>query len=110
MTDDLWQVKVWSSDVFKVEIVEGEEQLQELERFSIWSWLQSVLRERHNETTINIGLFSTKTCFKIDTADSTQYTVKPNRSRWKSNLFIHFLVFDRYYAADIIFLSFPYRV
>lgn len=95
-----------SSDVFKVEIVEGEEELQELERFSIWSWLQSLLRERHNETTINISLFSKKTCFKIDPAAKTQYTVKPVRSKWKTNLLIHLLVFDRYCMANMIFFFF----
>lgn len=81
ITDDFWQVKVWSSNVFKVEIVEGEEQLQELDRFSFFGWVQSFLRERHNETTINISLFSKKTCFKIDPADKTRYTVKSVRSK-----------------------------
>ncbi|XP_045911173.1 nuclear envelope integral membrane protein 1 isoform X2 [Micropterus dolomieu] len=68
----------------------GEEELQELERFSVWGWFQSFLRERHNETTINIGLFSKKTCFKIDPADKTQYTVKPMR-KFDIYLFLVFL-------------------
>ncbi|XP_038579101.1 nuclear envelope integral membrane protein 1 [Micropterus salmoides] len=84
------QVKVWSSNVFNVETVEGEEELQELERFSVWGWFQSFLRERHNETTINIGLFSKKTCFKIEPADQTQYTVKPMR-KFDIYLFLVFL-------------------
>lgn len=67
--------------MFKVEIVEGEEKLQELERFSLWSWIQSFLRERHNETTISISLFSKNTCFKIEPANKTQYTVKAIRSK-----------------------------
>ncbi|XP_076597534.1 nuclear envelope integral membrane protein 1 [Chaetodon auriga] len=83
------QVKVWSSNVFKVKIVEGEEELQELDRFSFWNWFQSLLRERHNETTINISLFSKKTCFKIDPADKTQYTIKHLR---KFDIYM-FLVF-----------------
>lgn len=66
--------------------MEGEEKLQELERFTFWGWFQSLLRERHNETTINISLFSKKTCFKIDPADKTHYTVKPVRSKLKTNL------------------------
>lgn len=72
---------MWSSNLFKVEIVEDEEKLQELERFSFWSWFQSLLRERHNETTINISLFSKNTCFKIEPANKSQYTVKPIRSK-----------------------------
>ena len=67
--------------MFKLAIVEGEEDLQELERFSFWSWFQSLLRERHNETTINIGLFSKNTCFKIDPSEKTKYTVKALRSK-----------------------------
>ncbi|XP_034392613.1 nuclear envelope integral membrane protein 1 isoform X2 [Cyclopterus lumpus] len=84
------QVKVWSSNVFKVETVVGEEELQELDRFSVWGWFQSLLRERHNETTININLFSKKTCFKIDPADKTKYTVKPLR-KFDIYLFLVFL-------------------
>ncbi|KAJ4919841.1 hypothetical protein JOQ06_023058 [Pogonophryne albipinna] len=80
------QVKVWSSNVFKVQMAEGEEELQELERFSVWSWMQSLLRERQNETTINIGLFSKKTCFKIDPAGETSFTVKALRSEWEPHM------------------------
>ncbi|KAK9515195.1 hypothetical protein VZT92_025861 [Zoarces viviparus] len=84
------QVKVWSSNVFKVEIVSGEEELQELDRFSVWGWFQSLLRERHNETTININLFSKETCFKVDPVDRTKYTVKPLR-KFDIYLFLVFL-------------------
>uniref|UniRef100_A0A3Q3WSL7 Uncharacterized protein n=1 Tax=Mola mola TaxID=94237 RepID=A0A3Q3WSL7_MOLML len=84
------QVKVWSSNLFKVEIVEGEEKLQDLERFSLWSWIQSFLRERHNETTISISLFSKNTCFKIEPANKTQYTVKAIR-RFDIYLFLVFI-------------------
>ncbi|TNN57240.1 Nuclear envelope integral membrane protein 1 [Liparis tanakae] len=81
---------VWSSNVFKVETAAGEEELQELDRFSVWGWFQGLLRERHNETTINIHLFSKKTCFKIDPADDTKYTVKPLR-KFDIYLFLVFL-------------------
>ncbi|KAM9351029.1 nuclear envelope integral membrane protein 1 [Symphorus nematophorus] len=91
------QVKVWSSNVFKVDTVEGEEELQELDRFSFWGWFQSLLRERRNETTINISLFSKKTCFKIDPADKTPYTIKPVR---KFDIYL-FLVF---FAGMLLFL------
>lgn len=67
--------------MFKVVIVAGEEQLQDLERFSIWGWFQSLLHERYNETTINISLFSKKTCFKIEPVKDSQYTVKCIRSK-----------------------------
>ncbi|XP_072305297.1 nuclear envelope integral membrane protein 1 [Eucyclogobius newberryi] len=84
------QVRVWSSKQFKVHTVDDEEQLQELERWSVWGWVQSWLREKHNETSINIHLFSKKTCIKIDPADRTEYTVKPLR-RFDIYLFLVFL-------------------
>ncbi|XP_056241458.1 nuclear envelope integral membrane protein 1 [Seriola aureovittata] len=84
------QIKIWSSSMFKVETVEGEEELEGLDRFSFWGWFQSLLRERHNETTINISLFSKKTCFKIDPIERTQYTVKPVR-KFDIYLFLVFL-------------------
>ncbi|KAL6119521.1 nemp1 [Pungitius sinensis] len=84
------QVQVWSSNVFKVETVAGEEELQDLDRFSIWGWFQSLLRERHNETTININLFSKEMCFKVDPADQIEYTVKPLR-KFDIYLFLVFL-------------------
>uniref|UniRef100_A0A4W6FAU2 Nuclear envelope integral membrane protein 1 n=1 Tax=Lates calcarifer TaxID=8187 RepID=A0A4W6FAU2_LATCA len=73
-----------------VETVEGEEELQQLDRFSFWNWFQGLLRERQNETTININLFSKKTCFKIDPSDKTSYTIKPLR-RFDIYLFLVFL-------------------
>lgn len=77
---------MWSSKVFKVETVEGEEELQELEHFSVKSWFQSFLREQHNETFININLFSKLTCFKVDPTAGAQYTVKSIRSKWETNV------------------------
>ncbi|XP_061827582.1 nuclear envelope integral membrane protein 1 [Nerophis lumbriciformis] len=84
------QVRVWSLKVFKVETVGDEEELQELERFTIWNWFQSLLREGHNETTINIHLFSKKTCFKIEPTDKTVYNVKSLR-KFDIYLFLIFL-------------------
>uniref|UniRef100_A0A673CTU5 Nuclear envelope integral membrane protein 1 n=1 Tax=Sphaeramia orbicularis TaxID=375764 RepID=A0A673CTU5_9TELE len=84
------QVRVSSSKLFKVQTVDDEERLQELERFSFWGWFQGWLRERHNETSINISLFSKKTCFRVDPADKTQYTVKSLR-KFDIYLFLVFL-------------------
>ncbi|XP_057717513.1 nuclear envelope integral membrane protein 1 [Corythoichthys intestinalis] len=84
------QVRIWSSNVFKVEMVQDEEELQQLERFSLWNWLQNLLREGHNETTINIHLFSNRTCFKIEPSDD-DYTVKSIR-KFDIYLFLVFLL------------------
>ncbi|XP_061529862.1 nuclear envelope integral membrane protein 1 isoform X1 [Phycodurus eques] len=85
------QVRIWSSKVFKAETVQGEEELLQLERFTVWSWLQNLLHEGHNETTINIHLFSKKTCFKVEPSDKTKYTVKSLR-KFDIYLFLVFLV------------------
>lgn len=90
-------VRVWSSTVFKVVTVEGEEKLQDLDRFSFWSWFQGFLREKHNETTINVDLYSKKTCFKVDPAEQTPYTVKAMR-KFDIYLFLVFL------AGALLFL------
>ncbi|XP_029911517.1 nuclear envelope integral membrane protein 1 [Myripristis murdjan] len=85
------QVQVWSSKQLKVEIAGDEEKLRELERFSLWGLIQHFMREKYNETTVSIGLFSKKTCFKIYPADrNTPYTVKPIR-KFDIYLFLVFL-------------------
>uniref|UniRef100_W5KD71 Nuclear envelope integral membrane protein 1 n=1 Tax=Astyanax mexicanus TaxID=7994 RepID=W5KD71_ASTMX len=84
------QVQVWSSKELKVTVVNDEEDLEELEHFSIWGLVQYFVRERTNETTVSVSLFSPKTCFRVDPSDSrTLYTVKPSR---KYDIFL-FLVF-----------------
>ncbi|KAM9751334.1 nuclear envelope integral membrane protein 1 [Menidia menidia] len=84
------QVKIWSSKPFKVETAEGEEELQELDQFSVWGWFQNLLREGHNETSINISLFSKKMCFKVYPTETTPYSVKPIR-RFDIYLFLVFV-------------------
>uniref|UniRef100_A0A3P8X3T0 Nuclear envelope integral membrane protein 1 n=1 Tax=Cynoglossus semilaevis TaxID=244447 RepID=A0A3P8X3T0_CYNSE len=84
------QIKVWSSGVFKVITVEGEDELQELERFSVWTWFRGLLLERYNETTITINLFSKNTCFRVDPSGDSQYTIKPLR-KFDIYLFLVFL-------------------
>ncbi|KAK7884409.1 hypothetical protein WMY93_027532 [Mugilogobius chulae] len=91
------RIKVSSSKQFKVHTVDDEDQLQELERWSVWGLLQSWLREKHNKTSININLFSKKTCFKIEPSDRTEYTIKYLR-QFDVYLFLVFL------AGGLLFL------
>ncbi|CAN9515465.1 unnamed protein product [Ophioblennius macclurei] len=84
------QVKVWSKSVFKVVTVEGEEELNQLDRFSVLGWFQGLLREKHNETSINVHLYKKKICFKVDPASKNPYTVKPVR-KFDYYLFFVFL-------------------
>ncbi|KAG5838145.1 hypothetical protein ANANG_G00220670 [Anguilla anguilla] len=71
------QIQVHSSRELKVTVVQDEEELQELEHFSMWTLVQYFMREHSNETVVDVGLFSTKTCFRVDPADSrAKYTVR----------------------------------
>ncbi|XP_023690613.1 nuclear envelope integral membrane protein 1 [Paramormyrops kingsleyae] len=85
------QIRVCSSKQFKLMVVQDEEELQELEYLSIWNLMQLLLRERSNETTIDISLFRAKTCFRVDPVDHENlYTVKVMR-RFDIYLFSVFL-------------------
>ncbi|KAJ8390486.1 hypothetical protein AAFF_G00102830 [Aldrovandia affinis] len=71
------QIQVCSSKDLKVTVVRDEEELQELEHFSVWTLVRYFTREHSNETTISVSLFSTKTCFRVDPTDlNINYTVK----------------------------------
>ncbi|XP_066528157.1 nuclear envelope integral membrane protein 1 [Hoplias malabaricus] len=97
------QVQVWSSKELKVTVVKDEEELQELEHFSIWSLVQHFIRERTNETSVSVSLFSEKTCFRVDPSDSrTLYTVKPSR---KFDIYMFFVFLSGvllYFFADTL--------
>ncbi|KPP75112.1 transmembrane protein 194A-like, partial [Scleropages formosus] len=85
------QIQVCSSKEFKVQVVQDEEELQELEYLSFWGVVQFFLHEHSNETTIDVNLFSTKTCFRVNPSDpETLYAVKVMR-RIDIYLFLVFL-------------------
>lgn len=71
------QVKVWSSDWFRVKIVDEEDHQQEVESFVLWRWFQRCLNEQHKEASIGISLSNKKTCFRIDPSTNGHYTLKP---------------------------------
>ncbi|XP_067303321.1 nuclear envelope integral membrane protein 1 [Pseudorasbora parva] len=86
------QVRVWSTTKLKVTVVNDEQDLQELEHFSIWKLVQYFVREQTNETTVSVSLFTNKTCFRVDPSDAyTLYTVQPSR-HFDIYLFLVFLV------------------
>ncbi|XP_078057363.1 nuclear envelope integral membrane protein 1 [Mustelus asterias] len=67
---EIWtriQIRVNSSEKFKVKQVDDE---KELEAPGVWNWIvesaASMLKEKVNETYINIDLFSNKTCFQVE--------------------------------------------
>ncbi|XP_045645512.1 nuclear envelope integral membrane protein 1 [Ursus americanus] len=92
---DVWtriQIRVNSSKLVRVTQVENEEKLKELEQFSIWNFFSSFLKEKLNDTYVNVGLYSTKTCLKVEIIEEdTQYDVVVIR-RFDPKLFFIFLL------------------
>ncbi|XP_049639617.1 nuclear envelope integral membrane protein 1 isoform X1 [Suncus etruscus] len=92
---DIWtriQIRVNSSKLVRVTQVDSEEKLKELEQFSIWNFFSSFLKEKLNDTYVNVGLYSTKTCLKVDILeDNTKYSVIVTR-KFDSRLFLVFLL------------------
>lgn len=82
---DIWtriQIRVNSSRLVRVTQVENEEKLKELEQFSIWNFFSSFLKEKLNDTYVNVGLYSTKTCLKVEIIEKdTKYSVIVIRSK-----------------------------
>ncbi|XP_006859659.1 PREDICTED: transmembrane protein 194A [Chrysochloris asiatica] len=92
---DIWtrmQIRINSSKLVRVTQVENEEKLKELEQFSVWNFFSSFLKEKLNDTYVNVGLYSTKTCFRVDiTEKDTNYSVIVIR-RFDPKLFLVFLL------------------
>ncbi|XP_007467859.1 PREDICTED: transmembrane protein 194A [Lipotes vexillifer] len=92
---DIWtqiQIRVNSSKLVRVTQVENEEKLKELEQFSIWNFFSSFLKEKLNDTYVNVGLYSTKTCLKVEIIEEdTKYSVTVTR-RFDPKLFLIFLL------------------
>ncbi|XP_016080038.1 PREDICTED: nuclear envelope integral membrane protein 1 isoform X2 [Miniopterus natalensis] len=92
---DIWtriQIRVNSSKLVRVTQAENEEKLKELEQFSVWNFFSSFLKEKLNDTYVNLGLYSTKTCLKVEiTEEDTKYSVTVTR-RFDPKLFLVFLL------------------
>lgn len=67
------QIRVNSSRMIWVTQVDSEE---ELGKSSVWSFLSSFLKEKLNDTSIDVDLYSKKTCFKVELLeDGTVYCI-----------------------------------
>lgn len=67
------QIRVNSSRMIRVTQVGSEE---ELEQFSVWSVVFSFLKEKLNDTSIDVDLYSNKTCLKVELLETgTEYCV-----------------------------------
>ncbi|XP_066063562.1 nuclear envelope integral membrane protein 1 isoform X2 [Chamaea fasciata] len=88
--NDIWtrtQIRVTSNRMIRVTQVDSEE---ELEKFSLWNAVFSLLRGKLNDTSIDVDLYSNKTCLKVELLEpGTNYTVVLFR-RFDPKLFLVF--------------------
>ncbi|XP_029450731.1 nuclear envelope integral membrane protein 1 isoform X2 [Rhinatrema bivittatum] len=91
---DSWikvQIRVASVKMIRVTQVESEEKLKELEQFNIWSILSSLLKEKLNDTIINVDIYSNETCLKVYPAEqNTAYSITCSRG-FDPKLFLIFM-------------------
>ncbi|NWH56789.1 NEMP1 protein, partial [Geococcyx californianus] len=89
---DVWtrmQIRVNSSQMIRVTQVDSEE---ELEKFNMWSMVFSFLKEKLNDTSIDVDLYSNKTCLKVELMEpGTKYSVILFR-RFDPKLFLVFFL------------------
>ncbi|NXV56755.1 NEMP1 protein, partial [Molothrus ater] len=93
--NDVWtrtQIRVTSRRMIRVTQVDSEE---ELEKFSLWNVVLSFLRGKLNNTSIDVDLYSNKTCLKVELLepDTTYSVVLLRRTSPLSQIF--------YYSAGI---------
>lgn len=70
--NDIWtkmQIRVNSSRMIRVTLVDSEQKLKELEEFNVWSFMYSFMKEQLNDTYINIDLYSNETCIAVHLDD-----------------------------------------
>uniref|UniRef100_A0A8C5IFJ1 Nuclear envelope integral membrane protein 1 n=1 Tax=Junco hyemalis TaxID=40217 RepID=A0A8C5IFJ1_JUNHY len=90
--NDVWtrtQIRVTSDRMLRVTQVDSEE---ELEKFSLWNVVFSFLRGKLNDTSIDVDLYSNKTCLKVELLEpGTRYNVTLSR-RFDPKLFLVFFL------------------
>ncbi|XP_014748002.1 PREDICTED: nuclear envelope integral membrane protein 1 [Sturnus vulgaris] len=90
--NDIWtrtQIRINSSRMIRVTQVDSEE---ELEKFSVWNMVFSFLRGKLNDTSIDVDLYSNKTCLKVELLEpSTTYSVLLFR-RFDPKMFLVFFL------------------
>ncbi|XP_069735545.1 nuclear envelope integral membrane protein 1 [Phaenicophaeus curvirostris] len=89
---DVWtrmKIRVNSSRIIRVTQVDSEE---ELDKFNMWNVVSSFLKEKLNDTSIDVDLYSNKTCLKVELLEpSTEYSVILFR-RFDPKLFLVFFL------------------
>ncbi|PKK17453.1 nuclear envelope integral membrane protein 1 [Columba livia] len=100
---DVWtrtQIRINSSRMIRVTQVDSEE---ELEQFSVWNDVFFFLKEKLNDTSIDVDLYSNKTCLKVELLEAgTTYHVVLFR-RFDPKLFlVFFLGLLLFFCGDML--------
>ncbi|KAM4796035.1 nuclear envelope integral membrane protein 1 [Rhinophrynus dorsalis] len=93
--NDIWtkvQIRVNSTKMIRVTQVESEEKLKEMESFNIFGFFSTFIKEKLNDTYINVDLHTNKTCIKVHVNEAdTDYSVTLYRG-FDPKLFLVFLI------------------
>ncbi|NWI26514.1 NEMP1 protein, partial [Sula dactylatra] len=100
---DIWtrmQIRVNSSQMIRVTQVDSEE---ELENWNMWNVVLSFLKEKLNDTSIDVDFYSNKTCLQVELVDAdTTYCVVLFR-RFDPKLFlVFFLGLLLFFCGDML--------
>ncbi|XP_043939590.1 nuclear envelope integral membrane protein 1 [Protopterus annectens] len=60
------QIRIRSSRSFKVTLLENKEKLKEMEQFSFWNLITTLMKDKLNDTSVTVDLFSNETCFMVE--------------------------------------------
>uniref|UniRef100_A0A8D2M0Q4 Transmembrane protein 194A n=1 Tax=Zonotrichia albicollis TaxID=44394 RepID=A0A8D2M0Q4_ZONAL len=94
------QIRVTSDRMLRVTQVDSEE---ELEKFSLWNVVFSFLRGKLNDTSIDVDLYSNKTCLKVELLEpGTNYKVILLRRFDPKLLLVFFLGLLLFFCGDTL--------
>ncbi|XP_067320336.1 nuclear envelope integral membrane protein 1 isoform X1 [Anolis sagrei] len=103
---DIWtriQIRVKSDKMIRVIQVENEEKLKELEGFNIWNYIGSFFKEKLNDTYIAVGLYSSKTCLKVEPIElPSHYSVIVARRLDPKLFVVTFVGLLLYFCSDLM--------
>nr|XP_008113302.1 PREDICTED: nuclear envelope integral membrane protein 1 isoform X1 [Anolis carolinensis] len=103
---DIWtriQIRVKSDKMIRVIQVENEEKLKELEGFNMWNYIGSFFKEKLNDTYIAVGLYSSKTCLKVEPVElPSNYNVIVARTFDPKLFMVTFVGLLLYFCSDLM--------
>uniref|UniRef100_A0A8D0DJ49 Nuclear envelope integral membrane protein 1 n=1 Tax=Salvator merianae TaxID=96440 RepID=A0A8D0DJ49_SALMN len=103
---DIWtriQIRVNSTSMIRVIQVENEEKLKELDGFNVWNYIGSFFKEKSNDSYITVGLYSKKTCLKVELPKTgSSYSIIVSRSFDPRLFVVTFLGLLLFFCGDLL--------